>query len=259
MEPVIRTENLFFSYPDGTRVLQDLNLQVLSGERVALLGPNGSGKSTLLFLLLGFLWPDKGEILLFGHKLTRGSAGSLRSRMGIVFQDPDDQLFCPTLKDDVAFGPRNFGLSGADLEHCVKEALLSVGLWEKRGKEPYRLSQGEKKRAALATILAMKPEILLLDEPSAHLDPGSREKLLSVGSELKSALILATQDLLLAASLCTRAVVLSEGTKVLDASMDDLLSGPERLAEVGLPFLEICRFCSRYGWYSRFGGRVESS
>ncbi len=258
MPPIITAENVSFTYPDGTRALTELTLAVSRDERVVLFGPNGSGKSSLLQLLLGFMVPDEGRISLFGHPLDVSHLASMRERVGLVFQNPDDQLFCPTLLEDVAFGPRNLGIKGQSLSGVVRETLEMVDLWEKRDKEPYRLSWGEKKRAALATILAMKPEVILFDEPSAHLDATSKGQLISLLREFRGTLILVTQDLYVATSLCQRALVLNNGRLVHDSPMDDLLHNSDTLSSLGIPFFEMCSLCTTYGWH-KWEGTAEAA
>ena len=254
---VIETLDLAFGYADAPPVLDRLNLSVHAGERVALLGSNGAGKSTLLLLLTGFLQPSRGQVRLFGERLSPANARELRMRCGLLFQDPDDQLFCPSVADDVAFGPRNQGCSGPRLDDRVREALDVVGLWNLRAKDPSQLSQGEKKRAALATVLAMKPELLLLDEPTDSLDPASCAAIAKTLAALEKTMIVVTQDLLLAASLCTRAVALSGGGSTLDEPMEALLASPESLERSGLPWAAVGRLCARYGWAEKIGARHE--
>jgi len=202
-----------FTFPDGTPALENLNLEVRRGECLALIGPNGAGKSTLIQCLAGLLH-GRGEITLLGHPLTPSNARQARRRVGVVFQDPDDQLFMPALEEDVAFGPVNLGLPPAEVERRVQAALERVNLLDKRRRPPHHLSQGEKRRAALATALAMEPEILLLDEPTSNLDPATRGELMAYLASLPATRVISTHDLELAAALCDRCALLSAGRLV---------------------------------------------
>lgn len=246
--PAIAVNGATFAYSDGTRALDNLTLTVTPGERVAILGPNGAGKSTLLHAILGFVAPSRGSIEVCGLSVDRPHLARIRQRVGIVFQDPDDQLFCPTLLDDVRFGPRNQGLSGPELEGRERDALEAVDLWDRRHRHPHHLSVGEKKRGALATVLSMQPDIVLLDEPSAHLDGPSRHGLRETLARYGGTVVLVTQDLPFAAHLCTRAVVMGRGKVILDTTMEDLLHDPTRLEALGIAGLELCALCTRYGW-----------
>lgn len=247
-QPSLAINGVSFTYPDGNRALDNLSLTVASGDRVAILGPNGAGKSTLLHAVLGFAVPTEGSIEVHGLPVDRSNLAEIRRRVGIVFQDPDDQLFCPTLLDDIRFGPRNQGLFGAELDGRVHDALDAVGLGDRRDRHPHHLSVGEKKRGAMATVLAMRPEVLLLDEPSAHLDGPSRRGLSEVLSRYGGTILLVSQDLPFVAALCTRAVVLESGRLAFDVRMDDLLKDPKRLEQLGVPALELCTLCAAHGW-----------
>ncbi|MGB2699229.1 MAG: ABC transporter ATP-binding protein, partial [Candidatus Phosphoribacter baldrii] len=182
--PVLDVRGLTFAYPDGTRALTGVDLHVHRGERVALLGPNGAGKTTLVLHLNGILGGDVGSgggsVEVSGMPVRQDTLPEIRRRVGIVFQDPDDQLFMPTVRDDVAFGPANLGLRGADLETRVGEALAVVGMTAYADRPPHHLSFGQRRRVAVATVLAMRPEILVLDEPSSNLDPASRRELAEI-------------------------------------------------------------------------------
>ncbi|MBN1423992.1 ABC transporter ATP-binding protein [Candidatus Fermentibacteria bacterium] len=246
--PAIAFKGVRFTYPDGTRALNGLTLTVKSRDRIAVLGPNGAGKSTLLHAVLGFIATAEGAVEVDGLQVVPANLTEIRQRVGIVFQDPDDQLFCPTLLDDVRFGPRNQGLSGTELYERVHHAVEAVGLWDRRDRHPHRLSVGEKKRGALATVLSMRPDILLLDEPSAHLDGPSRRSLRDILSVYEGTLLLVSQDLPFAAALCTRAVVLESGRVTLDIPMDEMLNDPVRVEQLGIPAMELCALCAEHGW-----------
>jgi cobalt/nickel transport system ATP-binding protein len=215
---VIRARDLRHTYPNGVVALDGVTLDVQTGERVAILGPNGAGKTTLMLHLNGLL---KGDVAV-----TDGTP--LRRAVGLVFQDPDDQLFMPTVREDVAFGPLNLKL--ADVERRVADALHAVRMDEHSGRAPHQLSLGQKRRVAIATVLAMDPRVLVLDEPSANLDPRTRRELMELLAELDRTLLIVTHDLPLAGRLCERAVILSAGRIVADGPCLELLADTELLA-----------------------------
>ncbi len=243
---ILEIKNAVFSYPDGVQAVKRVELQIPYGKNTALLGPNGAGKSTLFQLIMGFIRPSEGSIELFGEQLTSDNLNIMRKRAGIVFQNPDDQLFCPTLEEDIAFGLKNMGKKGEQLNTTVETTLKKFGLWEKRKKNPYHLSHGEKKRAALATVLAMHPEFLLLDEPAAHLDPKSKSDLLEILRAYEGTILLITQDLMFAASLCKKAVVMEQGRIAEITSMKDLISNPADPEQLGTINIEHCKLCSHF-------------
>ncbi|GIU84905.1 MAG: putative ABC transporter ATP-binding protein [Acidimicrobiales bacterium] len=231
----VRVSDLHFTYPgSGHPVLRDVNVEVRRGERVALLGPNGAGKSTLLMLLDGLLLPPEGTVTVLGIPVERGNLTRLRRRVGILFQDPDDQLFMPTVEADVAFGPANAGFSAAEVRARVDEALARMGAAHLASRHPHRLSSGEKRRVALAGVLACEPEILLLDEPTAGLDPRGRRELVGLLQELGGTQIVVTHDLEFARSVCDRGLVLDEGLVVADAPIEQLVRDREFLELHGL-------------------------
>ena len=213
---VLEVRGLAHLYPDGHQALYGVDLHVHRGERVALLGPNGAGKTTLVLHLNGILQPAAGSVSVSGLPVTKPNLQEVRRRVGIVFQDPDDQLFMPTVRDDVAFGPRNMGLRGAALDRRVLEALDLVGMADHVDRPPHHLSFGQRRRVAVATVLAMQPEILVLDEPSSNLDPASRRELADILRSLDVTVLMVTHDLPYALELCPRSVVLSDGVVVAD-------------------------------------------
>ncbi|HEU4915990.1 MAG TPA: ABC transporter ATP-binding protein [Acidimicrobiia bacterium] len=223
-EPSLEVAGLFFSYPDGHQALRGVDLHVHHGERVALLGPNGAGKTTLLLHLNGILRPDGGTVRVAGLDVSDEAAMEVRRRVGLVFQDPDDQLFMPTVGQDVAFGPANFGLVGAELEARVAAALGAVSMLDAIDRAPHHLSYGERRRVAIATVLAMMPEILVLDEPTSNLDPASRRELIDVLRALPITQLVVTHDLPFALELCPRALVMDEGSIVAGDDTVDVLS-----------------------------------
>jgi cobalt transport protein ATP-binding subunit len=222
-------EGLEFTYPDGRQALSGIDLTVAAGERVALLGPNGAGKTTLALHLNGVYRGQGGRVTVGGVELNEESLPMIRQRVGIVFQDPNDQLFMPTVEDDVAFGPANLGLSGETLEERVRETMRHVGVDQLADRPPHHLSGGEKRLAAIATVLAMEPEIVVLDEPGSGLDPAGRRELISILAGLDNTLIVITHDLPLALELCPRSVIIDGGVVVADIATVELLRSPEVL------------------------------
>jgi cobalt/nickel transport system ATP-binding protein len=222
--PSLEVVELSFSYPDGHEALRDVGLHVHHGERVALLGPNGAGKTTLLLHLNGILRPSSGTVRVAGLEVSDDSALEVRRRVGLVFQDPDDQLFMPTVGQDVAFGPANFGVEGEELEDRVAAALRAVSMLDAVERAPHHLSYGERRRVAIATVLAMRPEILVLDEPTSNLDPASRRELIDVLRELPITQLVVTHDLPFALELCPRSLVIDGGRIVASDATVEILT-----------------------------------
>ena len=238
MNTALEISELTFSYPDGRQVLNNVNLQINKGERVALLGPNGAGKTTLVMHLNGILISDQGIVKVAGIKVDKENLFEVRKRVGLVFQDPDDQLFMTTVRDDVAFGPSNIGIQGEELNEVVDYALDQVKMKEFADRPPHHLSFGQRRRVAVATVLAMKPDILVLDEPSSNLDPASRRELAEILLNLDVTIFMVTHDLPYALEICPRAAILNNGKIVADGNTRDLL-GDEELMEsnrLELPF-----------------------
>lgn len=230
MTPAIAINALKHAYPDGHTALAGVDLKVEKGERVAILGPNGAGKTTLMLHLNGVLTATSGGVTISGVPVARKNMRQIRQLVGLVFQDPDDQLFMPTVAQDVAFGPANFGVQGDELTRRVYEALDVVSLTDLADRSPAHLSGGQRRRAALATVLACRPEILVLDEPSANLDPVARRELAETLTGLDTTMLIVTHDLPYAAQLCQRAVVMDGGTVVADGEISEILSDSELLA-----------------------------
>jgi cobalt transport protein ATP-binding subunit len=241
--PLIEMRGLGFEFPDGHRALDEVDLTIHEGDRVAIVGQNGAGKTTLIRHMNGILTPTAGEIFFRGQPIDPGIQTDLRSQIGIVFQDPDDQLFSPTLYEDVAFGPLNFGLSAQEIETRVTRALTWVGLVGYEDKAPQNLSYGQRKRAALATVLAMDAPVIVLDEPTSNLDPKNERALLEVLSSLPRTLIVVSHDIIFLYQLCRRAVVLQRGRVHHDYTMEDLVSQRSFLKEHGLDFTFRCLCC----------------
>ena len=219
-----------FTYPDGQVALRGVDLSVDPEERVALLGPNGAGKTTLALHLNGILTPSSGSISVGGLPVNETNLPEIRRRVGLVFQDSNDQLFMPSVWEDVAFGPANLGLTGEELGERVRAALTAVDGSEFAARPPHHLSGGEKRRAALATVLAMEPEVLVFDEPSAGLDPSGRRELISTLQVQPITQIVITHDLPLALELCPRAIIMRDGGVVADGSTASLLADQEMLS-----------------------------
>lgn len=230
MSSEVDIRGLEFAYPDGKAALQGVDLSIVAGERVAILGPNGAGKTTLLLHLNGILEPKAGSISVGGRSVVEENFREIRQKVGLVFQDSNDQLFMPSVLEDVAFGPANLGLTGADLEKRVEGALDIVDGHEFSARPPHHLSGGEKRRAALATVLAMEPELLAFDEPSAGLDPAGRRELIATLAGLSMTQVVITHDLPLALELCPRSVIMNEGKVVADGATGDLLADHALLA-----------------------------
>ncbi|MBC7265650.1 MAG: ABC transporter ATP-binding protein [Coriobacteriia bacterium] len=234
LDSILAFVDVTYSYPDGTRALDGIDLAVSRGERVALLGPNGAGKSTLMLHANGVLRASSGEVRVAGVPISDATVREARRRVGLVFQDPDDQLFMTSVFDDVAFGPQMSGLDQHEVEHRVHEALHAVGLADLASKGSHRLSFGQKKRVALATVLSMRPDVLVLDEPTSNLDPRARRQMIELMSSLDATLLIATHDMDLAWTLAERAVVLDAGRVVADGPAREVLRDAELLQEHGL-------------------------
>ncbi len=236
--PVLDLAGVAFAYPDGRQALFGVDLRVDRGERVALLGPNGAGKTTLVLHLNGILRPGAGSVTVSGTPVEKATLAQVRRQVGIVFQDPDDQLFSGTVADDVAFGPRNAGVRGPELDRRVAAALEQVGMAAYADRAPHHLSFGQRRRVAIATVLVMEPEVLVLDEPSSNLDPASRRELADLLGTLDVTVLMVTHDLPYALQLCERSVVLSEGVVVADAPTYDVLTDAALMARhrLELPF-----------------------
>ena len=243
---IVEVKDLHFIYPDNTVALNGVSFRVHHGEAVAIIGANGAGKSTLLLHLNGFLAPTGGEVRVGDFPLTRKTLPEVRRTVGMVFQDPDDQLFMPTVYDDVAFGPLNMGLPCEEVETRVKESLARVGAGHLMGKPPYRLSGGEKKRVAIATVLAMSPSILVMDEPTAGLDPFARRQLITILREFGHTRIFTSHDLDMVLELCNRVIVMHEGAVKADGPPAEIFRDDALLASCRLErplSMQGCRIC----------------
>jgi cobalt/nickel transport system ATP-binding protein len=230
---MIQIEQLAYSYPDGKNALRNINLFVEAGEKIALVGANGAGKSTLLLHLNGILI-GQGRICIDGHELNKQTLGRIRAMVGVVFQNPDDQLFSPTVFEDVAFGLIYQGLQPEVVAERVEQALAAVHMQGYERRNPFHLSGGEKKRIAIATVLSMQPQVLVFDEPTAGLDPRARRELIDLLQELPQTMLIATHDLAMVAQLTTRTVVLNAGQITADGPSSSILADEKLLWENGL-------------------------
>ena len=236
--PAIDVQHLSYAYPDGHQALRDVSLRVGAGEKVALVGPNGAGKTTLMLhlngILLGRDGRNAGSVRICGEPVSEKTLGRVRARVGLVFQSPDDQLFSPTVFDDVAFGPIYQGLPEPDVRRRVDEALAAVRMGDYARRVSHHLSLGEKKRIAIATVLSMRPEVLVLDEPSAGLDPRARRGLINLLRSLPQTILASTHDLRLVQEFFPRMVVMDQGRVVADGPTESLLADAALLEAHGL-------------------------
>jgi len=231
---IVEMARVSFSYPDGTEALRDLSFRITHGEAVGLVGPNGAGKSTLLLHLNGTLRVQRGVVTIGDGQVTRDTLREVRRTVGMVFQNPDDQLFMPLVEEDVAFGPLNLGLDADTVEERVVAALETVGALDLRKRPPHHLSGGQKKAVAIATVLAMGPDILVMDEPGSSLDPKSRRALISLLKGFRHSKIIASHDLDLVWDVCERVILLNDGRIVADGPAEEILSNRPLLEENGL-------------------------
>lgn len=231
---LIKINNLSFGYEKGEKVLDGLNFTAHDGESIGIVGANGIGKSTLMKLLVGLYTDYEGELEVAGHAVNKKNLSHVREHVGYVFQDSDSQLFLSTVEDDVAFGPQNYGLSEEEVKRRVEEALEKVHITHLRNKHNYKLSGGEKKLAAIATILAMEPDIIIMDEPSIALDPRNRRNLIGILNEIKALKIITSHDLDFIMDTCSRALLLDEGHIIADGDVKDILTDKKLLEEHGL-------------------------
>lgn len=244
---IVDVKNLQHVYSDGTAALRNVSFIITHGESVGIIGANGAGKSTLLQHLNGCLTPTGGEICIGHIPLSKGTLPGIRRTVGMVFQDPDDQLFMPTVFEDVAFGLLNLGFSRASAEQRVSEVLDLVGVGHLRDKPPYHLSGGEKKRVAIATVLAMSPDILVMDEPTSGLDPFARRQLISLLQGFHHTKIFTSHDLDMVLELCERTIILHDGIIMADGPTDEIFQNLDLLTECHLErplSMQACPICS---------------
>jgi cobalt/nickel transport system ATP-binding protein len=247
---IVEVKELKYTYPDGNPALRGISFRITHGETVGIVGANGAGKSTLLLHLNGCLVPESGVVRIGDFPLTKKTLDHVRRTVGMVFQDPDDQLFMPLVYEDVAFGPLNLGLPGEDVDERVERALATVGASHLKDRPPYRLSGGEKRAVAIASVLAMSPSILVMDEPTSNLDPKARRQLIELLKTFDHTIIVATHDLDMVLDLCRRTIVMRDGRVVADGPSRDILQDEELLDSSRLekPFsLQGCPICSNRG------------
>ena len=247
-EPIVSVEDVKFSYPAGVSALKGVSLAIRKGEKVAILGPNGSGKSTLILLIAGLLNPTKGQIKVFGQPTTSKDFPKLRSRIGLVFQDPDDQLFTPTVREDVEYGPKNLGLPVKVICERCDHILEDIGISHLKDRPPHRLSFGEKKKVSLATALILRPELLILDEPTANLDLLSRRALIDLLNELNAegtTIVISTHDVEALPELADRVIVVSHGSLLGRGEMHEVLQDVALLESAGLELPSIARLFTK--------------
>ena len=230
----VEMKNVSYQYPDGNRGICHVTMLLHHGESVGIIGANGAGKSTFLMLLLGILFPQEGELLIGDLPVTGKTLSKIRQHVGLVMQQADDQLFMTTVYDDVAFGPRNEGLDEAAVAERVSFALATVGLEHLETRAPYKLSGGEKKSVSIATVLAMEPDILLMDEPTAGLDPQARRRLINLLNRFDHTKIITSHDLDMILDTCSRVLVLKDGALVADGNPKEILSSAHQMEEWGL-------------------------
>lgn len=242
----LEVKNLHFSYPDGHDAVRGMSFSIHHGESVGIIGANGAGKSTLLMLLMGVLFPSQGEVSVGDVQVTKKTLPMIRQRLGMVFQDPDDQLFMNTVYDDVAFGPRNYKLDEKEIERRVLSALELVGIPHLKDRAPFKLSGGEKRAAAIAAVLSMQPDILVMDEPTAALDPKSRRRVMNLLASFEHTKIVTSHDLDMIFEMCHRTIVIKKGEIVADGVTSELLVNAELMDASGLEVplaLQNCPVC----------------
>ena len=245
---IVEVKGLQHTYADGTHALRGVSFRITHGESVAIVGANGAGKSTLILHLNGYLSPSAGTVRIGDIPLTKQTLPEIRRTVGMVFQDPDDQLFMPTVYEDAAFGPNNLGLPPEEVDNRVTQALLTVGVEHLKHKPPYRLSGGEKRRVAIASVLSMSPDILVMDEPTTGLDPLARRRLITLLKEFRHTKIFTSHDLDMVLDLCERTIVLHEGTVRADGPTLDIFSNEALLAECSLEkplSMQGCPICGK--------------
>ena len=230
----LRFDDVHYRYPNGYEALCGVSFRITHGEKVALVGANGAGKSTLLLHTNGLLMPSQGGVVLGGIALTRRTLPLVRQSVGLVFQDSDNQLFMPTVEEDVAFGPSNMRLEPEEIRRRVTEALDAVGALDLRGESPFRLSSGQKRRVAIATVLAMEPSVLVMDEPTSNLDPRARRQIIDLIRRFSHTTLIATHDMEMVLDLCDRTIVMKEGRIVADGSTRHVFGDLALLEECGL-------------------------
>ncbi|HHV29752.1 MAG TPA: ABC transporter ATP-binding protein [Clostridium sp.] len=242
----LEVKNLSFTYPDGHKAINEMSFIIHHGESVGIVGENGAGKSTLLLLLMGVLFPSQGEVMVGDVHVTKKTLPLIRQRLGMVFQDPDDQLFMTTVYDDVAFGPRNYRLDEKEVENRVMQSLDMVGISHLKDRAPNKLSGGEKRAAAIATVLSMQPDVLIMDEPTSSLDPKSRRRVMELLKGFEHTKIITSHDLDMVFEICKRTIVIKAGKIAADGLTSEILADEELMDACGLEVplaLQSCPVC----------------
>jgi cobalt/nickel transport system ATP-binding protein len=242
----LEVKNLNFAYPDGHKAVNGMSFSIHHGESVGIIGANGAGKSTLLMLLMGVLFPSQGEVMVGDVHVAKKTLPMIRQRLGMVFQDPDDQLFMTTVYDDVAFGPRNYKLDEKEVENRVMQALDMVGISHLKDRAPYKLSGGEKRAAAIAAVLSMQPDVLIMDEPTSALDPKSRRRVMGLLKSFEHTKIITSHDLDMVFEICERTIVIKAGEIAADGPTSEILADAELMDSCGLEVplaLQNCPVC----------------
>ena len=242
----VEVRNIYYSYPDGHEALKDVSFTIYHGESVGIIGVNGAGKSTILMLLMGILFPNSGEVLVGDVHLTKKTLPMIRQRLGMVFQNPDDQLFMTNVYDDVAFGPRNYNLDEKEVESRVIDALELVGISDLKDRAPFRLSGGEKRAASIACVLSMQPDVLIMDEPTSALDPKARRRVIGLLNSFTHTKIITSHDLDLVLETCQRVIVVKNGSIAADGATSEILTNRELLDSCGLELplsIQACPIC----------------
>lgn len=242
----LEVKNLHFLYPDGHEAIKDISFIIHHGESVGIIGANGSGKSTLLLLIMGILFPDKGEVKVGDVRVTKKNLDMIRQRLGLVFQDSDDQLFMTTVFDDVAFGPRNYNLDENEVKIRVDEALEMVGIPHLIDRAPFKLSGGEKRAATIASVLSMKPDVLIMDEPTLGLDPKSRRRLITILKGFSHTKIITSHDLDMVMETCDRIIIIKDGEVAANGPTLEVLTNEKLLDNCGLEVplsMQKCPIC----------------
>lgn len=237
----IKIENLYYEYPDGYEALRGIDLTLYKGESLGIVGANGAGKSTLLLQLTGINYPSKGKIEVNSMEINKKNLAQIRKDIGFVFQNPEDQLFTTSIYEDVAFGPKNYKLSKEEVDKRVNEALEKVGILDLKDRAPYRLSGGQQNLAAIATAISMEPSILIMDEPTAALDPRARRRLINLLNSFEYTKIVASHDLDMILDTCKRTIVLKDGQIAADGNTKDILLDEKLMDECNLELPLSCQ------------------
>jgi len=243
----LEVKDLHFTYPDGHKAVNGMTFCIHHGESVGIIGANGAGKSTLLMLIMGVLFPSRGEVIVGDVHVTKKTLPMIRQRLGMVFQEPDDQLFMTTVYDDVAFGPRNYKLDEKEVRNRVEQALDVVGIPHLKDRAPFKLSGGEKRAAAIASVLSMQPDVLIMDEPTSALDPKSRRRIMELLKSFEHTKIITSHDLDMVFEICKRIIVIKDGQIAADGPASEILVNSELMDDCGLEVplaLQGCPVCA---------------